>query len=327
MKKIILYCALVGLVTLGLTGCQETAAGPGPTKALEVNIAGLKGPTSMGMIQLMAEDLPRLQGYTPVYTAYGAPDDLTGKIISGEVQIAAVPTNLASVLYHKTQGKIQLLGINTLGVIHLVGSEPLADFTALKGKTLHLSGKGATPDYAVNYLLETLGIRDEVTLEFFPDHPSLAQAVIAGDATYAVLPEPFVTQVLSKSGDARLLIDLNTLWEEVTGGQSLLTMGGLIVNTQFAEDHPDFLAAFLADYRKSVEFVNTSPAEAGELIAAHGILPEAGLAAAAIPNCAIVLQDAKEAREAVEGFLKILMDSNPNAVGGKLPDENFYYQP
>ncbi|OPL08655.1 MAG: hypothetical protein AVO33_09565 [delta proteobacterium ML8_F1] len=327
MKNFLVILLLLTLILTLATGCAEISPPAEATEPLVVTIAGLKGPTSMGMVQMIDQNLPVLKGYQPQYTAYGAPDELTGKIISQEIDIAAVPTNLASVLYHKTQGKVKLLGINTLGVIHLIGSEPLESLEDLSGKTLYISGKGATPDYAMHYLLESLGLDDEITLEFFPDHPSLAQAVIAKDAAYAVLPEPFVTQVLAASPEVELLVDLNTLWEEVTEGESLLSMGGVIVNTRFAEDHPEFVQAFVADYVDSVNFVNSNPLEAGALISAHGILPDPDLAALAIPNSAIVFEDAYGHRDAIHNFLNILYESNPSAVGGKLPDENFYYKP
>ncbi len=176
MKKLLL---LLLLLTLSIAGCTQAVETDIPAESAEkideiesiepinVSIAGLKGPTSMGMIQLFENSLPTINEYTVDYTAYGAPDELIGKIINGEVQIAAVPTNLASVLYNKTEGKIQLLAINTLGVIHVVGSGEIDSLEDLKGKTLYVSGKGSTPDFAVNYMLDKLGLSDDVTIEGF----------------------------------------------------------------------------------------------------------------------------------------------------------------
>lgn len=298
---------------------QETPA----AEPVQVSIAGLKGPTSMGMVQLFANQSPTLDGYETQYAAYAAPDELTGKIITGEVQIAAVPTNLASVLFNKTQGKVQLLNVNTLGVIHVVGSGDATDLEGLKGETLYISGKGATPDYVVNYMLEQAGLADEVTLEFYPDHASLAQAVIAKDATYAVLPQPFVTQVMMASEEVDLLIDLNGVWESLA--EIEMPMGCLVVNTEFAAANPEYISAFLEDYAASVTWVNANPTDAGVLIEEQGILPKAILAEKAIPNCAIVFETATEARENIDAFLEILYGFNPASVGGNLPDETFYY--
>jgi NitT/TauT family transport system substrate-binding protein len=340
MKKLILILLILSLI---ISGCAQTStepAEPSPVEESEiatepvdepavepmaVSIAGLKGPTSMGMIQLIDQSLPTLDTYTVEYNSYGAPDELIGKIINGDVQIAAVPTNLASVLYNKTEGKIQLLAVNTLGVIHVVGSSPLESLEDLKGETLYVSGKGATPDYAVNYMLESLGLTDEVSIEFYPDHASLAQAVIAKDVTYAVLPQPFVTQVTMKSEEVDLLVDLNAVWDEASNSQSVLAMGCLVVNTAFADENPEFVDAFLTDYETSVNWVNENPADASVLIEKNGIIPNAALAEKAIPNCAIVYETPVDAQNEINNFLEILYTFNPSSVGGKLPDEAFYY--
>jgi NitT/TauT family transport system substrate-binding protein len=250
---------------------------------------------------------------------------LVGKIINGDVQIAAVPTNLASVLYNKTEGEVQFLALNTLGVIHIVGSADIKSLEDLKGQTLYVSGQGATPDYAINYILEQSGLKDYIEIEFYPDHSSLAQAVIAGDVPAAVLPQPFVTQVVMKAENVSLLVDLNEAWNEVTGNSGDLTMGCLIVNTEFAENNKEFIAEFMTEYEKSVDWVNKNPAEAGVLIESNGILANAKLAEAAIPNCAIVFRTAQESKNEINTFLEILMNFNPSSIGGKLPNEDFFY--
>ncbi|MBN2287162.1 MAG: ABC transporter substrate-binding protein [Tissierellales bacterium] len=325
MKKPILIIIIVLISILSLNGCTTEVA---PTTALEpakVTIAGLKGPTSMGMIKMIDENKLNSENYSVEYFSESAPENLTGKIISGEIQIAAVPTNLASVLYNKTDGKIQFLALNTLGVIHIVGSAEIDNLADLKNETLYISGKGSTPDYAINYMLKQNGLSDFVSLEFFPDHASLAQAVVAKDAKLAVLPQPFVTQVLMQSEDVKLLIDLNEEWAHASEGKSLLAMGCLIVNKEFAENNKEFVKEFLTEYELSVNWVNENPVEAGILVEKHGILPNSKLATAAIPYSAIVYQSASDSKTEVNNFLEILMNFNPSSVGGALPDEDFYF--
>lgn len=304
---------------------EETETPKEPVESQDVMIAGLKGPTSMGMIKLFEEKALNSDAYAVEYMSESAPDALVGKIINGDVQIAAVPTNLASVLYNKTEGAVQFLALNTLGVIHIVGSADIASLEDLKGQTLYVSGQGATPDYAINYILEKSGLKDDIAIEFYPDHATLAQAVIAGDAPAAVLPQPFVTQVVMKSEDVSLLIDLNEAWNKTTDNAGDLTMGCLLVNKEFAENNKEFVAEFMAQYEASVNWVNENPAEAGLLIETNGILPNAKLAEAAIPKCAIVFKTAEEAKDEINTFLEILMNSNPSSIGGKLPDEDFFY--
>ncbi|HBH12780.1 MAG: Putative lipoprotein [Clostridiales bacterium 38_11] len=322
MKKNILVLFLLAAILLTIASCGQKQ----PAEKTTVVVAGLRGPTSMGMIRLFEEQSLNSDSYSVEYIAESAPDALTAKIINNEIQIAAVPTNLASILFNKTEGDVQFLALNTLGVIHIVGSLDINKLSDLKGETLHISGKGATPDYAVNYMLQSLGLIDDVELIFYPDHASLAQAVMAGDAKVAVLPQPFVTQVTMQSDKIRLLVDLNQEWDKITNGTSVLAMGCLIVNKHFAENNRDFILDFLREYEESVNWVNSNTKEAGILIAKHGILPSSNLAESAIPASAIVYQSAQDSKADIDNFLQILMDYNPSAIGGKLPDESFYFK-
>lgn len=298
-----------------------------PAEPVSVRVAGLSGPTSMGMIQMIANKALNDETYTVDYEIAAAPDALTGKLMKGEVDIAALPTNTAAVLYNKTEGEVQLLAQNTLGVLYLVGKDAGNITTAadLSGKSLVMSGSGAVPEYALNFILEQAGVRDSVTVDYLPDHATVAQTLLAGDAELAVLPQPFVTQVLAKNADLKILLDLNAAWEDASKGESLLVMGCLVVRRDFAEANPEFVANFLAEYEKSVAFVNENPAEAAPLIAEAGIVPDAGLAEKAIPFCNIVFKTGAEAKTGVEGFLKVLFGANPASVGGKLPEADFYY--
>ena len=322
MKKRIIALILLVAVLATTTSCFQKQ----PAEKTNVVVAGLRGPTSMGMIRLFEDQSLNSDSYSVEYIAESAPDALTAKILNNEIQIAAVPTNLASILYNRTEGEIQFLALNTLGVIHVVGTLDIQELSDLKGETLHISGKGATPDYAVNYLLQSLGLSDDVELVFYADHATLAQAVIAGDAKAAVLPQPFVTQVIMQSDQIRLLVDLNDEWEKVTQGSSVLSMGCLIVNKEFAKNNKDFILEFLQQYENSVNWVNENSSDAGILIAKHGILQNSDLAAAAIPASAIVYRSAQDSKDEIENFLQILMDYNPSSIGGKLPDENFYFE-
>ena len=297
-----------------------------PVESVDVTIAGLKGPTSIGMIRLIDEKALNNESYNVEYLIEGAPNNLVGKIINGEIDIAAVPTNLASILYNKSKGEVKFLALNTLGVIYVVGTEEVSSIEDLEGMEVSISGKGATPEFAFNYLLEQNSMTDKTSTEYMLDHSSLAQQVIAEDTKIAVLPQPFVTQVMMNNPNVKILIDLNEEWEKATNGESILAMGGLIVNSEFAENNPEFIKDFLEEYEGSVNWVNNNHEEAGKLVEKNGVLPNAKLAEKAIPNCSIVYQDAEEAKDKVNGFLEILHGSNPASIGGSMPDENFYYK-
>ena len=304
-------------------------ASPSPVEQVKVSIAGLAGPTSMGLIKMISDKALNSDAYAVSYEVAPAPDTLTGKVINGEVQIAALPTNSAVVLYNKTKGQVQFLAQNTLGVLYLVGKDTsgISSIGDLAGKTLTLSGSGAVPEYAMNFILDKAGLKDKVTLNYLPDHASVAQALLGGDAELAVLPQPFVTQVLAKDASMKILLDINKEWDTASEGKSVLSMGCLVVNKAFADANPELVAEFLKQYEASVKFVNDSPADASKLIAEAGIVPSAELAEKAIPYCNIVYKSAQDAKTEINGFLQVLFDANPASVGGAMPDDGFYYAP
>lgn len=292
----------------------------------ELSIATLKGPTGMGMVQLMENDELGTSEIDYTFDLVGAPDQIIGKVVQGEVMIAAVPSNLAAVLDVKTEGKIQLLAINTLGVLYVLeNGDDIQTVQDLKGKTLHSSGKGASPEYVLNYILTQNEMMDDVTVEYYVEHSELAATTTAGDTTLSLLPQPFVTSTLLGNAEVRIALDLTEEWANVTDG-SVLPMGGIIVNKEFAENNPEIIATFMKEYAASVEYVNGNPVEAGVLIEKFGIIPKAALATKAIPNCSITLIPAQEAKADVHKFFEILFTYDPKSVGGKLPEDSFYYE-
>jgi NitT/TauT family transport system substrate-binding protein len=300
---------------------------PSPLERQSVTIAGLSGPTSMGLIRLISEKALNSDAYAVSYEIAAAPDELTGKLINGEVQIAALPTNTAAVLYNKTEGQLQFLALNTLGVLYLVGrdSSGIASAADLAGKSITLSGSGAVPQYAVEYILDKAGVKDSVTFNYLTDHASAAQALLGGDAELAILPQPVVTQVLAQDAGLKLLLDLTAEWDSASGGASVLSMGCLVVDRAFADANPGFIADFMAAYEASAAFVNAHPAEAAPLIADAGLVASPELAEKAIPYCNIVCRTALDAKTQISGFLQVLFDFAPASVGGALPDDGFYY--
>ena len=325
MKKLSVLFSLVLIFSMVLTACSSNEA-PKIENPTSVNIIGLKGPTSIGMIKLIDEKALNSDAYKVDYSTVDAPDILTGKIINNEVQIAAVPTNLAAVLYNKTGGNVQFLAQNTLGVLYAVGNGDIDSLEDLEGKKVAISGKGSVPEYAMNYILSQKGLTDKVSLDYLPDHATVAQSLLAGDIDVAILPQPFVTQVTLKNPEMKILIDLNKEWEEASNGESVLSMGCLIINKEFAENNKKFVKEFLKTYEESVNYVNSNPAEAAKLVEKNEIINNATLVEKAIPYSSIVYKNAQDAKGEINAFLQILFDSDNKSVGGKLPDESFYYE-
>ena len=283
-----------------------------PAEKITINIAAQKGPTGLGMVKLMQDSEDGSTANTYNVTIASSPDAAVSMISSGEADVAALPTNTAAILYNKTSGNVQLAALNTLGVLYVVTN----------GEEV----KGATPEYAVNYILSENGMEPgtDVTVEYKADHSELAASILSGDAKIAVLPEPFVTQVTTKDPNVKVALNLTDEWDKVAGDKSVLTMGCLAVRKDFVEQNKEAFDAFLEEYKASVDFTNSHVEEAAELSEKYDIMP-AAVAAKAIPNCNIVYMDGDEMKQKMPDFLNILYTANPKSVGGELPGEDFYY--
>lgn len=286
----------------------------------EIRIAALKGPTGMGMVKLA--DKQNYPNYTVSIEA--SPDALNPRIISGEVDVAAVPVNLASVLYNKLDGDISVLAVSTLGVIYVVeaGSE-VNSVADLAGKTVYATGQGATPEYILNYLLDKNGVAGSVEVNYVGEHAALATMLANGSAEIGMLPEPNVTSTLAGNDNLRIALNLTEEWNKVCSTE--LVQGVVIARKSFVNEHPEAIEQFLREYEKSSTFVNENIDEAAKLIVDAGILGNVEIAKKAIPNCNISFSKGEAMHKAVEGMLTVLFEANPKSIGGKLPDKDFYY--
>ena len=317
IKKLVSLMSMA-LMALGLlTGCgQKEVKFDAPIK-----IATLNGPTGMGMTQMIHD---KNENYD--ITLYQSADEIVGKIISEEIDIACVPSNLAAVLYNKTEGNIYLLGTNTLGVLYIVeNGETIHSLEDLRGKKVIASGKGSTPEYVFNELLLGAHIKldSDIEIEYMANHTDVVTELVTSEGTIALLPQPHVTVAASKNEKVHIALDLNEVWESQEGTK--LPMGVIIAQKDFVDTHKDEVAAFLTDYEDSVKFVNNNSKEAAEMMAKQGILPSAEIALSAIPSCHITFIDGKAAKVDLEQFYTLLQGVNPQAIGGSLPDEAFYY--
>jgi NitT/TauT family transport system substrate-binding protein len=318
-----------------LSGCgAERGATPSasasaePSTPASYSIAALKGPTAMGMVKLMSDcdsGAETANNYT--FTIAASADEITPKLIQGELDMACVPANLASVLYNKTQGEVRALAVNTLGVLYIVeNGNAVRSMADLKGKTIVAAGKGATPEYALRYLLRENGMDPDmdVTIDWKSEHAECVSALASGEATIALLPQPFVTVAQSKLTDLRVALDLTEEWDALDSGSTLVT-GVIVARREVLEENPDAVQAFLTEYTSSVAWVNDHVANAAQLVGAYDIV-DAVVAEKAIPACHIVCLTGDGMKTALGGYLSVLMDENPESVGGSLPDDDFYYE-
>ena len=312
-------------------GTMVLGAGSNVLAEDSVNILALKGPTAMGMVSLMNQaDNGEVTDENYNFQIVASPDEVTPAIAQGTADIAAVPANLASVLYQKTDGSVQVLTINTLGVLYLVeNGDQIQRISDLKGKTIYASGKGATPEYALNYILKENGLTpgEDVQIEWKSEHTECVAALAEHEDAIALLPQPFVTTAQSKNDSLRVALDLTEEWDNIqkeNGGNSSLVTGVTVVRTEFAQEHPEIVEDFMERYQESVTFVNDHAEEAAKMIGNYDIIPEE-VAKKALPECNIVYIDGAEMKEKLSGYLEVLKQENPQAVGGTLPTDEFYY--
>lgn len=286
----------------------------------EVKVGMLKGPTGMGAAWLMDQSEQGLTLNSYEFTVAGAPDELTGQLIQGGLDIAALPTNAISSLYNKTEGKIVCLGVNTLGVLYILeNGESISSIKDLDGKTILASGKGSTAESVLVHLIAKNGIGADI--HFASEHTEAATLAMTGEYDIVMLPEPFVTNVIGKSENFRVALNLSEEWNNLTG--EVLTMGGIAVRKEFLEQNPEAVAEFVKDYGMSIEFTNANPSEAAALIEKYEIAA-AAVAEKAIPRCNIVWLYGEEYKTVLKNFLSVLHEGNPASVGGAMPGEDFY---
>ena len=323
MKRLLTALVALLMATLLALGLTLGTAGAEPA----ARVAALKGPTAMGMVKMMS-DAPDAYDFTIA----AAIDEITPRLVKDEFDIAAVPANLASVLYNNTEGAVKVLAVNTLGVLYIVenGDTGISSISDLKGRTLYASGKGASPEYALNYLLLQNGLDPEkdVTVEYKSEHAECLASLLANEGSVALLPQPFVTTAQMKQPSIRVALDLNDEWAKVQQGNespSMLITGVVVARTAFIDENPEAVSAFMDAYAQSVAYANEHVEETAALIGQYDIVPEA-VARAALPQCAIVYIDGAEMKQALSGYLQVLFDQDPASVGGAMPDEAFYFQ-
>ena len=324
-KKLAVFLAAL-LVATGLTACgqkEEVSSEP----AVTAKVAALKGPTSMGMVKMMADQKDaKEKNYE--FTIGSSPDEIAPKFLKGEFDIVALPSNLASILYNKSQGKVQVLAINTLGILYLMeNGDTVKSVVDLKGRTIYSSGKGAVPEYAFNYILKANGLNPDTDLkiEYKSEHTEALAALLNDKSSLAVLPQPFATVASLKNKGLRPALDLTKEWDKASkNAKSTMITGVVVVNKDFAAKYPEKIKKFMADYKASIDYTNTNVDDAAKLIEENNIVP-AAVAKKAIPQCNITYIDGSDMKDKLSGYLQVLFEANPKSIGGKMPADDFYY--
>lgn len=310
MKRVFVYLMLSVFL---ISACAE---------ADSMHAAALKGPTAMGMVKMM-EDYPDCD-----FSIYAAADEITPSLVQGQLDIAALPANLAAVLSSRTAGEICVLAVNTLGVLYIAEcGDSIHSVEDLRGRTVYSAGKGSTPEYALNFILSANGLdpATDVNIEYKSEHAECLAALLNNPDAAAMLPQPFLTTAHAKAPEVRTALNLSEEWDKL-GFESSMITGVLAARSAFVKENPDAVRAFLEAYAASVDYVNGNAAEAAQLVEKYDIVP-AQVAEKAIPECSIVCITGEDMQAKLSGYLQVLYDQDPASVGGALPDAQFYYVP
>ncbi|MGL4790574.1 MAG: ABC transporter substrate-binding protein [Anaerotignaceae bacterium] len=343
MKKLICFILTTVVMFSMLAGCakteppvvqeevtqqEETTTEDTKERAL-IKVGLLNGPTAMGAVMLMNEVDNGFVFGNYNFEVFTSPDDVVSRMVSGELDAATVPVNLASTLYNKTNGEIVVAAINTLGTLYLLENGNTVNSVAdLSGKTIYSSGQGSVPQYVMEFLLAQAGVTD-CTIEYMQTHAELSAALSNGTAQIAVIPEPFASVAMSKDSNIRVALDIAEAWDQYSYEEenvpNTLTMGCLVVRKSFLETNQADFNKFMDEYDNFLEEVTDSPEEAAQLIVDYGILTDVEIAKTAIPRCNIKFIEGSKMSRLVDNFLTTIGEMNPQAIGGEIPGEEFYY--
>lgn len=288
-----------------------------------LRVGSLKGPTTMGLVNLMSEvESGAKSGYS--FEMQSQPDVIMSELVSGKLDIALLPANVAAVAYNKTNHGVSAIDINTLGVLYCVtGDENIKSVKDLAGKTVLSTGQGASPEYVLNYLLEKNGVTD-CDVQFKSEATEIAALLKQDPAQIAILPQPFVTVATAQNDQLKVAFSLTDEWKSVSPDSKLLT-GVTVVRNEVLENRAAEVDQFIADHQASTEKAATDVDATAELVAKYGIIAKAPVAKKALPNCNIVAIAGDEMKTDLAGYLQVLFDANPKSVGGTMPEDDFYY--
>lgn len=328
MKKLITVLLAI-VLCLGLfAGCAATETKePDSAAPTTFRVASLKGPTTMGMVKLMKDAENGSAKHNYQFEMFGTADEVVPKLVNAELDVALLPCNLASILYNRTEGTVQVAAINTLGVLYIVESgDTVHSIQDLAGKTVYSTGKGTTPEFALNYILNENGIEPgkDINIEYKSEATEIAAMLKDAENTIAVLPQPYVTAVQMQNEKVRVALSLTEEWDKVSKESSLVT-GVVLVRKAFAEENALAFSEFLDEYKASTEYVNANVEEAAVWVESYGIVAKAPIAVKAIPACNITYIEGDDMKAKVSGYLEVLFNADPKSVGGALPKDDFYF--
>lgn len=327
MRKVTAVALSFAMMGALLTGCGSGKA----EEKVTVKVGALKGATTLGLLPLEDKAANGEAGENYEFSMMTAADELLPMMIKGELDIALLPSNVASILYQKTNGDVTVIDINTLGVLYMVsGDSSVTGVEDLAGRTIYLTGKGTTPDYVLHYILSGNGMDadSDCTLEYKSEATEVAALLAENPDAIGLLPQPFVTAACAQNDALSVILDMNAEWEKLQGEDgSRLVTGVTVVRNEFLQEHENAVVTFMEEHQASAQSMNSDVENGAKLAAASEIIAKEPIALKAIPKCNITYIDGADMKQALSGYLEVLYEQNPESIGGALPGDDFYYVP
>ena len=327
MRKVTAVALSFAMLGALLTGCGSGKA----EEKVTVKVGALKGATTLGLLPLEDKAANGEAGENYEFSMMTAADELLPMMIKGELDIALLPSNVASILYQKTNGGVTVIDINTLGVLYMVsGDSSVTGVEDLAGRTIYLTGKGTTPDYVLHYILSGNGMDadSDCTLEYKSEATEVAALLAENPDAIGLLPQPFVTAACAQNDALSVILDMNAEWEKLQGEDgSRLVTGVTVVRNEFLQEHENAVATFMEEHQASAQSMNSDVENGAKLAAASEIIAKEPIALKAIPKCNITYIDGADMKQALSGYLEVLYEQNPESIGGAMPGDDFYYVP
>lgn len=327
MRKVTAVALSFAMMGALLTGCGSGKA----EEKVTVKVGALKGATTLGLLPLEDKAANGEAGENYEFSMMTAADELLPMMIKGELDIALLPSNVASILYQKTNGGVTVIDINTLGVLYMVsGDSSVTGVEDLAGRTIYLTGKGTTPDYVLHYILSGNGMDadSDCTLEYKSEATEVAALLAENPDAIGLLPQPFVTAACAQNDALSVILDMNAEWEKLQGEDgSRLVTGVTVVRNEFLQEHENAVATFMEEHQASAQSMNSDVENGAKLAVASEIIAKEPIALKAIPKCNITYIDGADMKQALSGYLEVLYEQNPESIGGAMPGDDFYYVP
>ena len=228
------------------------------------NLMVLSGPTGVGAAKLMADNenvtleaVASGEAAPVINTATVEADNqmVSSALINGDADIAAVATNVAASLSAKSEGAIQVLAVNTLGVLYILEKgDSVQSMADLAGRTVYATGQGANPEFVLNYLLTENGVDPTgVDIQWMTPQEVTAKMASSEDGV-CMLPVPAATALMLQDSGVRQALSLTEEWSKVSGGQ--LAMGCIVAHTDYIEENPLGVENFLTAYQDSIAYMS-----------------------------------------------------------------------